>query len=803
MKFTFSWLKEFLDTAVTADNVAVVLNKIGLEVDDFMNCAEKYADFNCVQVTECRKHPDSDHLHICRVKTTNGELDVVCGAPNVRNGMKTALAPIGSVLPNGMEIKKSKIRGVESCGMLCSEKELGISDDHSGILELGDAVEIGDNIGDIYNLNDAVFEISITPNRNDSLCVYGIARELSVAGLGSLKELEKQVIQGKFDSKVKLSVRDENCPFFSFREIRGLKNGESPKWLKNRLLSVGINPKNALVDVSNYVMLCFNNPLHCYDASKIDGEINLRSAEDNEEFVDLFNKTHRLNKGNTVIEDGSKKICLAGIIGAESSLSSLETTGVIVECAIFDPINTAKTGRQLNIQTDSRYRFERGVDCGMTQFILDYACKLIVDICGGEISNVVRYEKDGYKESLTKIIDLPTDKIEKLLGIKIGEDVIIDILTKQKYKITQKDNVLRLEVPTWKNNIVVKEDIIDDIIRFYGYEHLEDDDFRKIEVFENDKNFFFKKLESKLYMVRKKLGSNGMFEVISYSFSKRKDNELFTKTTDKLELLNPIISDLSYMRQNILINLINIVKKNNNRSFENLSFFEVGNLFTVNDLDKEKLVIGGIRSGQDKDKSHYGDERAFDVYDVKKDMFDTLSIFSVDADKLLLTREVPSYYHNGHAGAVLLGKKPLGYFGELHPNIVKEFDLKQKIVVFEVFVDNIPSEFITKGVERKSYIANDVQSVERSFAFTVDKNVDVGDILKKVSASNKTLISEVRLFDIYQDEKNSDEKSVAFTVTIQPTEKSLSKEEIDKLSDVVINTVKDSCNGRLRDGKTS
>ncbi|MDR0572032.1 MAG: phenylalanine--tRNA ligase subunit beta, partial [Rickettsiales bacterium] len=675
-------------------------------------------------------------------------------------------------------------------------------DNHDGILELDDSVEIGVSVGVIYNLGDALFDISITPNRNDSLCVYGIARELSSAGLGDLKELEKPAIEERFESAIKLNVVDKNCPLFSFREIKNLKNKESPEWLKNRLLSVGINPKNTLVDIGNYVMLCFNSPLHCYDAGKIEGEINLRPARDGEEFVDLFNKTHRLAEGSTIIEDRSKKICLAGIVGAENSSSSLKTTSVVVECAVFDPVNTAKIGRQLNIQTDSRYRLERGIDYDMVQFALGYACKLITDICGGEISKTIRYEQSGYKDNLTKIIELPLDKVEKLLGIKIDEDIMINILTRQKYKIAREGDILRLEVPMWKNNIVVKEDIIDDIIRFYGYEHLGDGNFRKVDAFENNRNSFIKKLENKLSMVRKKLGINGMFEVISYVFTKKEDNELFTKTTDKLELLNPIISDLSYMRQNILINLINIIKKNNNRGFENLSFFEIGNLFTTNDLDKEKLVIGGVRSGQNRNKNHYKDDRKFDIYDVKKDLFDVLDIFGINTAKLLLTRETPDYYHNNRAGAVLLGKKILGYFGELHPNILKEFDLKQKAMVFEIFIDNIPGELITKSVERKSYIANDIQPVERSFAFVIDKNIKVGDILKEVLSLDKTLISNVKLFDVYQNKDNNSEKSIAFTVVIQSMEKSLDKEEIDRVSDVIIGMMKNNYNGKLRDGKS-
>jgi phenylalanyl-tRNA synthetase beta chain len=633
------------------------------------------------------------------------------------------------------------------------------------------------------------------------LCVYGIARDLSCAGLGTLKELERSFLQENFDSKIKLSVEDKNCPVFSFREIRNLNNKESPKWLKDRLLSIGVNPRNALVDIGNYVMFCFNTPLHCYDATKIEEKIVLYPAKDGEEFVDLFNKKHLLKNGNTVIADKKKSICLAGVIGAESSGSSIDTTNVIVECAIFDPINTARTGRQLNLQTDARYRYERGSDHNMIQFALDYTCKLITEICGGEISKTIRYEEENYKKSIEKTLELPLYRVEKLLGLKIEESVIMDILTKNGYKINRKKDILCLDVPSWKNNIMVREDIIDEIIRFYGYEHLRDDGFEKNDIYEQEGNLYFKKLDEKLHQTRKKLVNNGVFEIISYAFTKRKDNEFFTKTNDKLELLNPIISDLSYMRQNILINLINIIKNNNNRSLENLSFFEIGNLFTTNNIDQERIVIGGVRSGNNKDKNIYKDSRKFDIYDVKKDLFDAIGIFKIDASKLLINKNVPDYYHVNRSGAVIMGKTVLGYFGELHPKILKEFDVKQKIVAFELFIDNLPKKMIMGDNERKSYIPNDFQPIERSFSFIIKQEIGVGDIIKSVSSLEKELISDVKLFDIYQEENNKTEKSIAFTVIIQPTNKTLNKEEIDSISDKIVGMIRTSYGGKLKDGK--
>ncbi|MDR2760478.1 MAG: phenylalanine--tRNA ligase subunit beta [Rickettsiales bacterium] len=802
MKFTFSWLKEFLDVGVDADEVADTLNKIGLEVDEFTDYGKKYAGFSCAEVAECENHPNSDHLRVCAVKTAEGNiLSIVCGAPNVRKGMKSILAPAGSVLPNGVEIKKSKIRGVDSCGMLCSEKELDLGNDHRGIIDLSPDIPLGMGAGEIFGLNDVLFDISITPNHNDCLCVYGIARDLSCAGLGKLKQLKQPALAEKFRSGVKLSVNDKNCPLFLFREIKNVKNRESPEWLRKRLISIGVNPRNALVDAANYVMYCFNAPLHCYDADKIIGGINLCPAKNGEEFVDLFGKKHSLGDGNTVIADDEKKICLAGIIGAESSLSSMETKNILVECAIFDPLNTAKTGRQLNIQTDSRYRFERGSDYNMVKFSLDCVCELIMDICGGEASEVIKYEEKDYKKSVARTLELPLDRVEKLLGIAIDKKTITNILSKSGYKINFEKDIFKLEIPTWKNNILVREDVIDDIIRFYGYEHLRDEDFKKNDVFEKEGNAFVKNLSDKIHGIRKRLAINGLSEVISYSFTKRRDNEFFAETTDRLELLNPIISELSYMRQNILINLINIVRKNNNRGFENISLFEVGKLFTTNEINREILAVGGIRSGQNKEKNAFKDGRDFDIYDVKKDLFDVLDVFSIGEDKIFIDKKTPDYYHPGRSGAVLLGKTVLGYFGELHPTVSGEFSLKRRTMVFEVFLNNLPERFIMGKAPQKTYAANDLPPAERSFAFAVGLGVNAGDILRDVRSLDKELIEKVSLFDVYQGEKNGDEKSIAFQVTIQPKIATLNRGEIDELSEKIISFVEKKYGGKLRDGK--
>lgn len=803
MKFTLSWLKEYLDTNATLEDIINTLNKIGLEVNNIIDKTEKLKQFNCVTIVECENHQNSDHLHICKVKTANSNtlLNIVCGAPNARTGLKTILAPIGSILPNGIKIEKSKIRGIISEGMLCSEKELGINTDKErGIIEINQDIEIGKNISEILKLNDPIIDIDITPNRGDCLGVYGIARDLACAGLGKLKSYDNfnTKLSDNYKSNINLNVTDENCPLFIFKEIKNLKNCESPEWLKNRLKSVDINCKNALVDISNYVMLSFNKPLHCYDLDKIsNNEINIRTANNGEEFVDLFDKKYTLPKNATVICDDNKILCLGGIIGAKSSSSSLDTTHVLVESAIFDSINTAKTGRKLNIQTDSRYRFERGSDYNTVEFALNYACKLITEICSGDVSNTVKYEKKNYKQSITKNINLDINYIEKLLGIKIDKKDILNILNTFGYKIIDNNNYLSLEVPLYKNNIIVKEDIIDDIVRIYGYDKLKNEDFMDTKIFEKDGNLFNKKIEDKLYKVRQKLIINGFIELITYSFLNKKDDSYFAKINNELDLINPITSDLSHMRQSMLTNILNVIKKNINRGFNNLSFFEIGKIYNNCKIDDENNIIAGIRYGKNEEKNIYNRTRLFDVFDVKKDLSDAMNIFNINCEKMLINREVPSYYHPNRSGAVFMGKILIAYFGELHPNITKYFELKQRPVAFEFFVDKLPNKTIINEQNKVGFKPNDFQMIERDLSFIIEKNIESGNIIKDIYNLDKEYIQKVNLFDIYQEKNNN--KSIAFNIKIQPNDKNLSKEDIDNIIEKIINLLKIKYNATLRD----
>ena len=799
MKFTISWLKEYLETDCDLNSIVNRLNEIGLEVDNVIDNSEAYKNFNCVVVEECINHPDSDHLHICQVRYSNDKepITIVCGAPNVRSGLKTILCPAGCCLPNGTEIKKTKIRGVESNGMLCSEKELGLGDNHTGIIEIPETAKIGENIVNILNLNDPLIDISITPNKGDCLSVYGIARDLACAGIGKLKKLEDIKINNDFTTNTKLKVTDNNCPIFYFREIKNLKNCESPDWIKKRLKSIDINPKNALVDITNYVMMCFGRPLHCYDKSKINGDVLVYPANGGETFTDLFDKEYKLNDKATIIGDKDKILCLGGIMGSNTSGSSLDTNNIILECAVFDPINTARTSRLLNISSDSKYRFERGVDPDITEFVLNYATNLILDICDGEASDIVKHEDENFIK--TNVLELNYDYIEELLGINIDKEDIFNILETMDYKIKDNDNILSITVPHYKNNILVKEDIIDDIIRIYGYDKLKTGDFIDTNIFEKDGNLFNKKYENKLYSVRNALAGNGYTELITYSFLNEKDSSYFAETKDELKIINPIIEDFSYMRQSLLPNILNIIKKNNNRGYYNLSFFEIGHIFNKANIDSENNIITAIRSGSNKEKDIYRESRNFDVFDLKKDLFDTLEVLGINGEKMNIDNNTSNYYHPNRSGAVYMGKTLIAYFGELHPNINSIFELKNRTIAFELFLDKLPKKIFLEDKSKNSFKPDDLQPIMRDFAFIISNDVKVGDILKNIYALDKEYITNVHLFDVYSDDKMEGKKSIAFTITIQPKNENMNKDDIDKISNNVIEYITKEFNGVLRD----
>lgn len=815
MKFTLKWLKEYLDTQATACDICDKLDQIGLEIEEIIDNGKQLKEFVCVSVEDVENHPDSDHLHICKVKKENGELlQIVCGAPNVRSGMKAVLAPVGTMMPSGdFKISKSKIRGVESCGMLCSEKELGIGEDHSGIIELDEDTKVGENIAEIKGLDDITIDINITPNRGDCLGVYGIARDLSATGIGKLKDFKNYKIEATVPNPIKIDIRDNNCSEFLCRYIKNVKNCESPNWIKEKLIAVGINPKSALVDITNYVMLVLNRPLHCYDADKIQGNIIVKKSIGGEKFKALDHNEYELKADSTLIADTSNNILgLGGVIGGEDFGSSNDTTNVLLECAIFDPISVAKTARGLNINTDAKFRFERGVDPLSSELTINYATYLIMSICGGESSEitcgVVCSDKHVCSSgSVLKFeerhINFNIQDVELILGLKIERQKIIDILIKLGYKVKEETddlNLLDLTIPSWRNDVIVKENVVEDIIRIYGYDNLKETKIANEKIGEESSNIENKLFYDKMHDVASLLSANGMIEVISWSFMNEKTASDFSLINDKLRLINPISSELSYMRPSIIPNLMTIAKYNQDRTIENISIFECGKIFINQTPEGQKETIAGIRIGSICQKDVLGTARKFDIYDVKKDLFDVLKLFNINADNLIITNDVPDYYHPFRSGAVKMGNVILGVFGEIHPLKTNKIGLKGKVNAFEIYLNNLPRLKVQKTTQKKRFILNDLQPLYRDFAFIIDRELEIGKIVNIVKKSNKDLIKEVHVFDVYEGENiDKNRKSIAFSVKIQPLNKTLTTEEIDQISNKIIKEITEKYDAVLRD----
>lgn len=790
MKFTLSWLKEYLDTNASLEEICKKLTNIGLEVESVEDKAKSLSYFSVAQIIEAVPHENSKKLKICKVETADSKepLQIICGAANARTGLKVAYAPIGSIIPtNNMAIKKAKIAGVESSGMLCSASELGLGEDSDGIIEIAEKWPIGTKVSEIYNLDDALIEINVTPNRGDCLGVLGIARDLVASGIGEHATSKIKQVPGKFKFPLKVSnSASEACPYVAFRYIKNVKNSESPEWLKKKLESIGVNSISTIVDITNYVMFSLNRPMHAYDAKKIDSEINIRFAKNDEKFTSLKDLEYNLSDKDLLIADKKKAIGLAGIIGSQNSTCELDTTDIILEAAFFNPSKIADSGRRLNILSDARYRFERGVDEETCESGINLATQLILSICGGEISEV---EFIG-KKSDNKIIELDLALIKKLIGIEIDYDTAYKILLDLDFTIDKKSqDQLLVEVPSHRHDVAISQDLVEEIIRIYGYDKIQNTPLDKVQKSKSSDNI--------LHKVRSNLASKGMIETISWSFINSDIVDLFAEKKQNLTISNPISVEMDHMRPTLAIGLIESYKKNYLRNNSNLSLFEIGNVFNGIDPKDQKLMISGIRAGKNKEQNHYHDERDFDVFDVKKDLFDVVSIFGLNPENLQIeTNSGPKYYHPHRCATLKLGKNIVGYVGEIHPAILKELGIKNRINCFEIFVDTLPK---SQKNNRKAYLESDLPIVERDFAFLVSKEEKIGGIIKTIKSADKNFIKTVDIFDIYSGENiDNDKQSIALRIKIQPIEKTLTSEEIDSISKKVVESVSKSHNATLR-----
>jgi phenylalanyl-tRNA synthetase beta chain len=789
MKFTLSWLKQFLITDASAEEIIEKLTSIGLEVEEIVNQADIYKNFIIAEIISSVPHPEADKLKICQVNNGKEVLQIVCRAPNARAGIKVVLAPVGTVIPiNGMVIKESKIRNALSCGMMCSAKELNLGEDSNGIIELDGKYIVGSNFAENYGLNEVQIELSITPNRGDCLGIYGVARDLAATGIGTLKAIEVNNNVTSFDSPIDVKINSKSCSKYIGRYFKGVNNTASPEWLQKALKSIGINPISSLVDITNYFTFAFSRPMHVFDADLI-SDIEIRNAQNGEKFIALNDKEYSLNHENLVIADKANILGLAGIIGEKKSGASLETKNVFLEIALFDADIVAKTSRMYQIDTDAKYRFERKLDPEFMSAALELATTMILEICGGEASNPINIDNLNYSPV---IIDFPLSELEKRIGISYDKNNVINILQNLGFKVEDLGDSLKLQIPSWRNDIAIKEDIVEEIARIDGYDKITSIPLPK----------FIKQNEGERthnsYRISQIAASLGLNETVTWSFMSDKKSALFSELKEELYLKNPISIELNYMRSSILGNLLEAAENNQNRSINSISLFEVGPIFK--NLTEQVLTLTGLRVGKNNERNHYKDYRDVDAFDAKSDILNIISGIGFDVAKLqYITENLPKHYHPGRSGALALGKNIIGYFGELHPLLIKTYNLNYKAVGFELFLDKIP---VVKEKTRKGALQlSDYQKLERDFAFLIDKNISSDMALKNIAAIDKKLIKNINIFDVYEG-KNIEEgkKSIAFSVTIQADDRTLSEAEIENISKNIIDTVIKNTNGILRAG---
>ena len=800
MKITWNWLCDHLDTKANIDQIVDILPKLGLEVASVFDIADQLKDFISVKVIEVNKHPNADKLNICKVFDGNQNIQVICGAHNVKLGMVGVFANINTYVPGlDLTLKKGNIRGEESNGMLCSEKELTISNNHEGIIELPQDTKPGIKVVDILNLNDPVIEIEITPNRGDCLSVRGIARDLAATGIGKLKKLNIIEVQGEHESLIKWKVdlnQDDNylCPKIFGRSFKNLNNNnQSPLWMQNRLLAVEQRPISSLVDITNYIMIDIGRPLHAYDIDKIDGKyLTVRKSKLGDKFKALNGKSYDLDNEMLVIADQQGIDDLAGIMGGERTGVSENTTNMFLEAAIFDPISVAQTGRKLNINSDARYRFERGLDYESPQSVMHYAAEMVQKMCGGTISKIVSYEKDHKNQ----IIHFNADKIFKLSGVVIEKKHALNILEVLGFVVSKVKDDWKITVPSWRSDIDGEADIVEEIIRVNGYSLIPTITLPR-------KNYIAKPaLKSKhrqLFFASRILASRGYNEVITFSFLNAVMAEQFNGGIDSLKLVNPISSELTDMRPSILPNLIQAAQKNVNKGIEDISLFEAGPIF-LGDNPKDQLnSISGIRLGHRIKRDWKKSSEYFDFYDIKSDVLETLHSIGVPNNSLKIYSDAPSYFHPGRSATFKIGPNLIANFGEIHPELNDFYGFRLPIMGFEIFPENIPIPRKNKTARAMLKVAS-LQPVTREFAFILDALMETEKLIQVAKSVDKKLISDIIIYDIYKGKKIPlGKKSVAIKVVIQPDIETLTDKNLEQISSDIIKIVNEKLSGILRE----
>lgn len=804
MKFTLSWLKDHLDTNADLDTILDTLTAVGLEVEGIENPAELYKPFFVAHVESAEQHPDADRLRVCKVNTGKEIVQVVCGAPNARSGMKGVFAPEGSYVPGtDITLKKGVIRGQESCGMLVSEREMNLSDDHDGIIEVNESIEIGTPFSELYGLDDPVIEIALTPNRGDCAGVRGIARDLAAAGLGTLKPLDTDKVAGGFDSPISVDLKfndanNEPCPLFVGRYVKNVKNGPSPDWLQKRLKAIGLRPISALVDITNYVSYDLCRPLHVFDADKLSGNLHIRLSENGESFKALDEKEYKLSDTMTAVCDDSGVVALGGIMGGLESGCTDETTNVFLEVAYFDPLRTAKAGRAAQITSDARYRFERGVDPAFLEDAAEIATRMIVEFCGGEVSHVV---VAGKTPEHAKTVDYNPHDLERLTGISLPVSEQKDILARLGFEAGGSDDKLSINVPSWRPDIMGAADIVEEVIRIHGFDKIETESLPRRRVVtepaETDE-------QSRARMARLALANRGLNECVTWSFMDSELAEKFGSNDNQqaaaLKIVNPISSELGQMRPSILANLIEAASRNHDRGYSDAALYEVGPIYLSGKPEGHVITAAGIRFGNSFDRHWTEDShvRPVDAFDAKADAMAVLEACGAPSSNAQVTRDAPDFYHPGRSGVLRLGKNVIARFGEIHPALLEEMGIKQKVTGFEVFLGNLPTAK-KKGTAKPKLELSSFQPVARDFAFIVDKKTEANDLIRAIKGTDKKFIQDVSVFDVYEG-KNVEEgkKSIALNVILQPVDKTLTEEDLEAISSKIIENVASKTGGSLR-----
>jgi phenylalanyl-tRNA synthetase beta chain len=804
MKLTFGWLKEHLDTARSLDEIAAKLTMIGLEVERIEDKAKLFAPFVIARVVEAKPHPNADRLRVCMVDAGDGKpIQVVCGAPNARTGMKGVFAPPGAFIPGkNLTLGVGKIRDVESRGMLVSEFELQISDDHEGIIELPDDAPVGVPYAKYAGLDDPMIEINLTPNRGDATGVHGIARDLAAAGIGKLKDTPIKTVKGQFPCPVKVTLdfgaTTSLCPAFALRLIRGVKNGPSPDWLARRLTAIGLRPINALVDITNFITYDRGRPLHVFDAAKVRGDLTVRRARAGESLLALDGKTYALDETMCVIADDHGVESLAGIMGGEKTGCSEATTDVLIESALWVPMNIAQTGRKLGINSDARYRFERGVDAAFMVPGLESATRMVMDSCGGTASEVT---VAGSAAAPERVIDFPVAETGRLTGLAVPLADARRVLESLGFKVAGQGARVKVAPPSWRGDVQDKADLVEEVVRIVGVDKVPSTPFDRGEA---PRKPVLTPIQIRTRKAKRALAARNLTEAVTWSFIGKKHAELFGGGKPELALANPIAAELSDMRPSLIPGLVAAAQKNADRGFPDVALFEVGQIFRGDRPEDQLTAAAGLRRALAKPSGigrHWAKrDGEVDAFDAKADALAVLAAAGAPASALQTMPGGPTWFHPGRSGTIQIGpQNVLGHFGELHPRALEALDAEGPLIAFEVILERIP-EPRTRGSRAKPVLElSPFQPVQRDFAFVVDREVKAADIVRAAQSADRKLITGATVFDLYEGQGIAPgKKSIAIAVTLQPRERTMTDAEIEALAAKIVTEVGKRTGGVLR-----